>query len=58
MQKINISEKQRKKLKLTMQNLEDAIELNETMDENLEDLFKEINKIGISEFLDKWNKTR
>ena len=58
MQKINISEKQRKKLKLTLQNLEDAIELHETMDENLEDLFKEINKIGISEFLDKWNKTR
>ena len=58
MQKINISEKQRKKLKLTLQNLQDAIELNNSMDESLEDLFKEINKIGISEFLDKWNKTR
>ena len=55
MQKINISEKQRKKLKLTLQNLEDVIELNESMDESLEELFKEINKIGISEFLDKWN---
>ena len=53
MQKINISEKQRKKLKLTLQNLEDVIELNESMDESLEELFKEINKIGISEFLDK-----
>ena len=56
MQKINISEKKRKKLKLTMQNLEDVIELNDSMDESLEELFKEINKIGISEFLDKWNK--
>ena len=55
MQKINISEKQRKKLKLTLQNLEDSIELNESMDESLEELFKEINKIGISEFLDKWD---
>jgi hypothetical protein len=56
MQKINISEKQRRKLKLTLQNLEDVIELNESMDESLEELFKEINKIGISDFLDKWNK--
>ena len=39
----------------TLQNLEDVIELNESMDESLEELFKEINKIGISEFLDKWN---
>ncbi len=58
MQKINISEKKKKKLKLTLQNLEDVIELNESMDESLEELFKEINKIGISGFLDKWNKTR
>ena len=57
MQKINISEKKNKKLKLTLQNLEDVIELNESMDESLEELFKEINKIGISGFLDKWNKT-
>ena len=57
MQKINISEKKKKKLKLTLQNLEDVIELNESMDESLEELFKEINKIGISGFLDKWNKT-
>ena len=57
MQKINISEKKKKKLKLTLQNLEEVIELNESMDESLEELFKEINKIGISGFLDKWNKT-
>ena len=57
MQKINISEKKKKKLKLTLQNLEDVIELNESMDQSLEELFKEINKIGISGFLDKWNKT-
>ena len=56
MQKINISEKKRKKMKLTLQNLNDAIELDEQMDDSLEEFFKEIEKIGISAFLDKWNK--
>jgi hypothetical protein len=56
MQKINISEKKRKKMKLTLQNLNDAIDLDEQMDDSLEEFFKEIEKIGISAFLDKWNK--
>ena len=56
MQKINISEKKRKKMKLTLQNLNDAIDLDEQMDDSLEEFFKEIEKIGISAFLDKWRK--
>ena len=56
MQKINISEKKRKKMKLTLQNLNDAIDLDEQMDDSLEEFFKEIEKIGITAFLDKWRK--
>ena len=56
MQQINVSDKKRKKLELTMKNLNDVIELNESMDGNLEELFTEIDKIGISAFLGKWKK--
>ena len=56
MQQINVSDKKRKKLDLTMKNLNDVIELNESMDGNLEELFTEIDKIGISAFLAKWKK--
>ncbi len=56
MQQINVSDKKRKKLDLTMKNLNDVIELNESMDGNLEELFTEIDKIGISAFLGKWKK--
>ena len=56
MQQINVSDKQRKKLELTMKNLNDVIDLNDSMDSNLEELFTEIDKIGISAFLTKWKK--
>jgi hypothetical protein len=56
MQQINVSDKKRKKLDLTMKNLNDVIELNESMDGNLEELFTEIDKIGVSAFLAKWKK--
>ena len=56
MQQINVSDKKTKKLDLTMKNLNDVIELNESMDGNLEELFTEIDKIGISAFLAKWKK--
>ena len=56
MQQINVSDKKKKKLDLTMKNLTDVIELNENMDSNFEELFSEIDKIGISEFLSKWKK--
>ena len=56
MQKINISIKQRKKLELTKKNLDDAIELNDTMDDSLEEFFEEIEKIGVEDFLSKWKK--
>jgi len=56
MQQINVSDKQRKKLDLTMKNLNDVIDLNDSMDSNLEELFTEIDKIGISAFLTKWKK--
>ena len=32
------------------------MELNDSMDANLEELFSEIDKIGISAFLTKWKK--
>ena len=51
-----LSDKKKKKLDLTMKNLTDVIELNENMESNLEELFSEIDKIGISEFLSKWKK--
>ncbi len=56
MQQINVSDKKKKKLDLTMKNLTDVIELNENMESNLEELFSEIDKIGISEFLSNWKK--
>lgn len=56
MQQINVSDKKRKKLELTMKNLNDVIELNESMDNNLEEFFAEVDKIGISAFLAKWKK--
>ena len=56
MQKINLSDKKRKKLELTLKNLNDVMELNDSMDSNLEELFSEIDKIGISAFLTKWKK--
>ena len=56
MQQINVSDKKKKKLDLTMKNLTDVIELNENMESNFEELFSEIDKIGISEFLSKWKK--
>ncbi len=58
MQKINISDKQRKKLELTKKNLDDAIDLNETMDDSLEEFFEEIEKIGVEDFLLKWKKNK
>ena len=39
-----------------MKNLNDVIDLNDSMDSNLEELFTEIDKIGISAFLTKWKK--
>ena len=57
MQQINISDKKRKKLELTRKNLNDVIDLNDSMDTSLEELFSEIDKIGISAFLAKWEKT-
>lgn len=56
MQQINVSDKKRKKLELTMKNLNDVIELNDSMDSNLEELFTEIDKIGVSAFIAKWKK--
>ena len=56
MQQINVSDKKRKKLELTLKNLNDVMELNDSMDANLEELFSEIDKIGISAFLTKWKK--
>ena len=56
MQQINVSDKKRKKLELTMKNLNDVIELNDSMDGNLEELFTEIDKIGVSAFIAKWKK--
>ena len=56
MQQINVSDKKRKKLELTLKNLNDVMELNDSMDTNLEELFSEIDKIGISAFLTKWKK--
>ena len=56
MQQINISDKKRKKLELTRKNLDDAIDLNDSMDTSLEEFFSEIDKIGISAFLAKWKK--
>ena len=48
--------KKRKKLDLTMKNLNDVIELNDSMDTNLEELFSEIDKVGVSAFISKWKK--
>ena len=56
MQQINVASKKKKKLELTLRNLNDVIELNDSMDANLEELFGEIDKIGVSEFLSKWKK--
>lgn len=56
MQQINVSDKKRKKLDLTMKNLNDVIELNDSMDTNLEELFSEIDKVGVSAFISKWKK--
>ena len=56
MQQINVSDKKRKKLELTLKNLNDVMDLNDSMDANLEELFSEIDKIGISAFLTKWKK--
>ena len=58
MQQINISDKKRKKLELTKKNLNDVIELNDSMDTSLEELFAEIDKIGIEAFLAKWKKNK
>ena len=58
MQQINISDKKRKKLELTRKNLDDVIDLNDSMDTSLEELFSEIDKIGISAFLAKWKKNK
>ena len=57
MQQINISDKKRKKLELTRKNLNDVIDLNDSMDASLEELFSEVDKIGISAFLAKWKKS-
>jgi len=57
MQQINISDKKRKKLELTRKNLNDVIDLNDSMDASLEELFSEVDKIGISAFLTKWKKS-
>ncbi len=54
MQQINIAEKKRKKLELTKKNIEDVIELNETSENNLEELYEEIKKIGVEAFIMKW----
>jgi len=56
MQQINVSDKKRKKLDLTMKNLNDVIELNDSMDTNLEEFFSEIDKVGVSAFISKWKK--
>ena len=58
MQQINISDKKRKKLELTKKNLNDVIELNDSMDTSLEEFFAEIDKIGIEAFLAKWKKNK
>ena len=58
MQQINISDKKRKKLELTKKNLNDVIELNDSMDTSLEELFAEIDKIGIEAFLAKWKNNQ
>jgi len=58
MQKINISDKKRKKLELTKKNLNDVIELNDSMDTSFEEFFVEIDKIGIESFLAKWKKNK
>ena len=58
MQQINISDKKRKKLELTKKNLDDVIDLNDSMDTSSEELFSEIDKIGISAFLAKWKKNK
>ena len=58
MQKINISDQKRKTLELTKKNLNDVIELNDSMDTSLEEFFAEIDKIGIEAFLAKWKKNK
>jgi len=58
MQQINISDKKRKKLELTKKNLDDVIELNDSMDTSLEEFFVEIDKIGIEAFLAKCKKNK
>jgi hypothetical protein len=56
-QLINNLSKQNKKLLLTKKNLDDVINLNDSMDTNFEELFSEIDLIGISSFLEKKNDT-
>jgi len=58
MQQINISEKKKKKLELTKKNIDDVIELNDNSDTIIEELFKEIEKIGIEAFIIKWKKIK
>ena len=44
MQQINVSDKKRKKLELTLKNLNDVMELNDSMDENLEEIQKSLDQ--------------
>ena len=48
----------RKKLKSAKKNIEDAITKLDSMDINLEELYTEIEKIGLSAFLDKYRETK
>ena len=48
----------RKKLKSAKKNIEDAITKLDSMDINLEELYTEIEKVGLSAFLDKYRETK
>ena len=58
MQQINISEKKSRKLEEAKNKLDDVIELNEENNKIIEDLCKEIEKIGIEAFIIKWKKRK
>jgi len=58
MQQINIAEQKRKKLELTKKNIEDVIDLNDKNNNIIEELLKEIEKIGIEAFIIKWKKNK
>ena len=53
-----VSEKLKLAIKSAKKNIEDAITKLDSMDINLEELYTEIEKVGLSAFLDKYRETK